>query len=723
MLSLVVTVRDWPRERLDGCIRSFGALPQSVVGEIVVLDFGSSEPALLEASPPNTRLVRVEATRWSLAEATNAAVLAASGEIIAKTDADILIARDSEPGLLHALEVVASGEYDLLLAQVVDLPEGVSPATALADLEAGGRPEGRLRPRWGQGGLPIFRRELWQRLGGYDSRLTGWGSEDNDFCDRARRSGARVGWIEASSIGLFHVWHPPTYRQTHVARERAANRRLLEADRSIFRPLRFLNSDPSPVMAPAIVRSVTPLVTIAIATSPRPRRERMIAEAIASFRGPTASDCEVVVLDNGSDAAAHEALVDKLRPLTKQLSVRVEHSHEASIPKARNAITDLARGRYICIADDDDMALPNRVADHLRVFEQDGNAHGSYGGWIDFDEDSGLIEKNQGKGRTIANLLKGTGKILSHPSSFYRTDVLRAVPYDEALQLGSDWDLALRAGALGLRFLHTGSYVTLRRFHTSNVTLTGSSNQVSTGLMSRSRTWALYGSEQRRALVEMAKESDELLECRNDLSIDDLLHLLPDYVGTWRLLLPFASLGTTLPDGQTPLLEAVLSVLDGDLTTAASGINQEVLFCSEPVRGCRRVRRLLDTVSGIVGQRPRVISDRQLTIDRSNPFEWAKLAIPPGGGLVHSQRLATVADAVEAVSALPQNSLLRAAVQIISDFDEAGPAHYLAYHPTSNRSDVRQMMTELSALASVTFRYARSPSAPAIPLDFTDRFH
>jgi hypothetical protein len=100
-----------------------------------------------------------------------------------------------------------------------------------------------------------------------------------------------------------------------------------------------------------------------------------------------------------------------------------------------------------------------------------------------------------------------------------------------------------------------------------------------------------------------------------------------------------------------------------------------------------------------------------------------RVPVPPDGGLVHSQRLATVADAVEVVSALPQNSLLRSAVQIISDFDEAGAAYYLAFHPTSNRSDVRQMMTELGMLARVPFRYAKSPASPAIPLDLTDRFH
>ncbi len=58
--------------------------------------------------------------------------------------------------------------------------------------------------------------------------------------------------------------------------------------------------------------------------------------------------------------------------------------------------------------------------------------HGSHGGWIDFDEATGLIERNNGKDRSIATLLKGTGKITAHPASLYRTDVMRALPYDES---------------------------------------------------------------------------------------------------------------------------------------------------------------------------------------------------------------------------------------------------------------------------------------------------
>ena len=113
--------------------------------------------------------------------------------------------------------------------------------------------------------------------------------------------------------------------------------------------------------------------------------------------------------------------------------------------------------------------------------------HGSHGGWIDFDESTGLIERNQGKDRSLATLMKGTGKITAHPTCLYRTDVMRAVPYDEAFDLGSDLDLAMRMAAMGLDVAHTRSYLVLRRFQSANVTLTGQSDQVSNGLAARAR--------------------------------------------------------------------------------------------------------------------------------------------------------------------------------------------------------------------------------------------
>ena len=721
MLSVLMAVRDWPVERIKASAASYAAVSSSVIDEIIVLDFGSSTPVPAAEMPERVRVVRVEARRWSLAEATNAAMLAARNDIVAKTDADMLLSPHSHEGLADAAREIADGSCDILLTQDVNLPETIGLDEAAAAVAGGEYPAGRLRPRWGQGSLTFFSRKVWARIGGYDSRLTGWGDEDNDFCDRARRSGARLGWIPSGRIRLFHVWHPPTYHHTHVARERMANRQLVKDDKTVFRPLRFLHSDVGALAAPEVLRRDYPMVTIAIATSARPNRDRMIGECIRSFRGQIDGDFEVAIVDNGSDDASHASLQASLSSLKAIAPIRLERQQQASIPIARNATTAMARGRFICIIDDDDIAFPNRLADHLKSFESDGLAHGSQGGWIDFDEESGLIEKNGSKRRTFAIMMRGLGKSTNHPSSFYRTDAMRAVPYDESLVLGSDWDMALRMAALGLRIVHTKSYVTFRRFHAANVTITGTSNQVSTGLRARSRVWALFNPRHQQALAEAALADSQMFEAGNEFSIADLISHMPAYAGLWRVSLPFAALSGE--SGGKSLLEAALEITDGDVTVLSSGIAAPVLFCSVPIRGARRAQRVMKALAALTGEVPNVVSDRQFAIDRSAGFDWADIVMPDGGGMVISQRFPDLGGALAARAALPAGALLQSAMRLVSDFDAEGEAYYLIAPPTDSRADAQEMIRSLNKWTGLTFRFARGPHAPSIPTIPIDRFH
>jgi hypothetical protein len=450
-----------------------------------------------------------------------------------------------------------------------------------------------------------------------------------------------------------------------------------------------------------------------MASAARPNRDPMIREAIDSFRGQIGNDFEILVVDNGSSDEEHKALATALRAVRWDANIRLERVRDASIPGARNEISRLARGRHICVADDDDLALPNRLADHLRPFDDDGLIHGTHGGWIDFDEDTGLVERNGGKLRTIETLLKGRGKITAHPASFYRTDVMRAVPYDESFTLGSDWDLALRMGALGLTIAHTGSYLTLRRFHSSNVTLTGTSQQVSNGLRSRSRTISVYGARARDYIVRTAPWIDAELSCYNDLSMDEIVALLPDYVGVWRLLLPFTVLQdqaeTRRPDGSR--LERLLALIDGDIATTRSGVNQIPVFCSEPIKGAKEARTLVQAVKDLTGTRPTLISDRQLEIDRSEPFDWAGFLDAPDSSILVSGRFAGMADALAARGRLPARSLIETVVNVVSDYDAEGEAHYLATSPIQTREAARAIQTELQALTGASFRFERTAGA------------
>lgn len=717
MLSLVLTVRDWPVERVRASLASFCAIPASIMAEAIVVDFGSSEPLSLDGVDPRVRIVRLKAERWSLSEAINAGVLAARGDVIAKTDADVLLAPSSVRGMAKAAADLASGAYGILLAQGRDLPEEISLEAAIDGLPSDAALSSRLRPKWGQGLLTLFSRAAWEKIGGYDSRFVGWGEEDNDFCERVRQSGSRIGWVDREAVRIYHVWHPPTYMRTDVARTLIANRALATKDRSVFRSMRFRHSDPTPIATPAVLRRAHPLVTIAIATTGRPNRDRMIRECIDSFRGQIDDDFETLVVDNGSDDTSFAELKRTLKSVRWDAAIRLERIGAASIPGARNRITELARGRYICVIDDDDMALPNRLADHLQPFTDDGLLHGTHGGWIDYDEATGIIERQSGKQRTFDTLMRGRGKVTAHPASFYRTDVMRALPYDESFTLGCDWDLALRMGAMGLNIAHTGSYVTLRRFHQSNVTVTGTSSQYTSGQRARNRIWSLLSDNRRTQAVQLAYAEDGDIVCYNDMSLEEIVGRLPPYAGVWRLLLPFAALG----GGSSESLEAVLGIIDGDLCTLTSGVNQHVVFRSEPIAGTAHLLSLRKALTTLLGIRPEIIADRQLMLDREVGFDWTTIAPPATHSVLVTRRYAALSDALEVMSRLREGSLLQKLVSVVSDHNGEGEGYYLVTAP-QERTAARTTAAELLEKTGTSFDYRRTSFAGTVG-DIGDRVH
>ncbi len=542
MLSVILPVRDWPVDRIGICIRSFLRLNSATLDEIVVVDFGSRPAVKLSRMDKRVRVVRVEAKRWSLAEAINVGVAACRNPVVAKVDADIVVSRESGPGLDAAAARCSEPGGEITVVQAVDLPEVLDSKAVLKSPTAALIRQGRRRPRWGQGGLCLFSAEDWNDIGDFDARYHGWGNEDNDFVDRMRRSGRAVRWAGDDSLRIFHVWHPPSYAAKDIVKARSENRQIYTEDRSTFRSIRFLASRSRGIPTPNVVNSPRPLVTVAIASKARKNRTSMLKEAIRGFVGQIDGDFEFVIADNGSSAEEREHLRQTVDRLGRRIQARVLHLDRASIPAARNRITDESRGRYICVADDDDIPLPNRLRDHLACFESEADIHGSHGGWIDFDELTGVTEYNTGGERTLATLLFGRGKVTAHPASFYRKDVLKAVRYDEAIRAGSDLDLAVRMANLGCRIAHTGSYVTLRRFHETNITLTDLAGQLEIGVSGRHRVSQTLGGAYENHLRETAKEATSEIDCRNGMCRDRLIALMPGYTGVWRLLIPVSEL-------------------------------------------------------------------------------------------------------------------------------------------------------------------------------------
>lgn len=737
MLTLILPVRDWPLERVLLCIRSFQSLDSDYLSEIIVIDFGSETPLLLP-DIVGVRVERLEASVWSLSEAINAGVMLCDTPLIAKTDADILISGGSRAEFDRMVRSVERQEIGLAMAQATDLPAEYGPAEAY-DLVCNDRQGiGRLRPKWGQGGLVVFSRAVWDEIGGFESRFTGWGNEDNDFAERVRRAGKRTLWADRQKLSIFHVWHPPSFAATGVLSQRQENQRIAKDDKSVLRAPTFRHSNLPQLVAPNVLRTISPLVTLGIATSARPGRDRMIVEAIDSFRGQIDNDFEVLVVDNGSsweDSARLKRAIDEIEWLE---NARVEIETQASIPRTRNIISDLSRGRYICVVDDDDLALPNRLSDHLRPFSRDGGIHGSHGGWIDFDESTGLFERNQGKARSIATLLKGTGKITAHPASLYRADVLRAVRYDESYALGSDFDLALRLANSGFDVAHTGSYLTLRRYHSTNVTITGQANQVSNGAAARARTLSSFDWQKFSGLEQAAKTQNSEIYCRNQLSLGSLFELLPDYVGVWQVFVPLGALtqsatgeassvaglpsieppqglGSTIL-GERPLLtsgsqpsvlstlQQLLEIVDGDICTRKSGLNQPIFFRSGYLEGVGEARRVKKQVEDLLGQPIVLSSVRQAELDRNAAFDWRAMGVASGERVLQSPRFDDLVDLLETFAGLGADTLLTAALSLVADHDAQGEAYYLVSGSIKGLGQLERLQFDLNRILRMPFQ-------------------
>lgn len=716
MLSLILPTRNWPADRVDACVRSFLRLKSKTLKEIVIVDFGSDEPITVPVNDKRVRLVRVDAARWSLAEAINTGVVHARHPIIAKTDADIIIARESGPGLDKAVASLAAGDIGSAVVQATDLPDGISAGQALDTKSDELTAIGRLRPRWGQGGLCLFTVADWNEIGGFEARYYGWGNEDNDFADRMRRSGRKIRWLKQDAVRIFHVWHPTTRASKEIIAARSANHKIYLNDKSTYRPIRFLHSTAGQLAKPHVVTTARPLVTIAFATKARPNRERMISEAIRGFVGQIDNDFEVLVADNGSTPEEGARLRKALAKLPRAARVRVIDVEKPLIPGARNRLTLEAAGRYICIADDDDIPFPDRLADHLAPFEKTPGIHGTHGGWVDFDELTGVIDHNTGGERTLATLLFGPGKASAHPASFFRTDVMRQFQYDENCHVGSDFDLAVRMANMGIVVEHTGTFVTLRRFHYSNVTITDLADQQSVGVNARTRTMETLGPAMEKKLREQVKTAKTSIWCRNKLSKDQIAEMIPGYCGVWRLLVPLSdltreaevpaalrrelvfaengsgqelSIVTPMPDAE-PVENAgdlmrrareLATMVEGDVGVVECGIDPKLYFVSAKLKGVKKALALRATIEERFNIEVAMVPDVEYERRRSTRFDWTKFRSKDHMGRVVSKPIKGLDRALIALAKVPNNTALRAMTSILADFNCTDQLYHLVTTP------------------------------------------
>jgi glycosyltransferase involved in cell wall biosynthesis len=201
------------------------------------------------------------------------------------------------------------------------------------------------------------------------------------------------------------------------------------------------------------VQTPRPRVTFAIATW---NGEAFLREAIESCLAQTYADLEVLVVDDGSTDGTGALLAglagDRVRV--------VRHDTNRGIAAAYDTIVREARGELIARLGHDDIALPDRIARQVAVFDRFPDTGVVHGDTVTIDGDGRTIgswRTGEYPRRVLIDMLVRRLNNIVDPSSMVHRRVYDDVGgYDGAFPMCNDFDLWLRASR-SHRFRHVSN--------------------------------------------------------------------------------------------------------------------------------------------------------------------------------------------------------------------------------------------------------------------------
>jgi glycosyltransferase involved in cell wall biosynthesis len=202
MLSVIIPVRNDAR-RLERCLASIAASPSpSSEVEVIVVDNGSTDDSPDAARRAGARVLVLPGLK--VGELRNEGARAARGGILAFVDADHQVG----PGwAAAALDALSEPTVGMAGAPYISPPE-VTWVQRLYDAFREHR-DGRHDVEWLGSGNMFLRRDLFDRLSGFDTTLEA--CEDVDLCRRVRGAGYRI--VADSGITSTHYGDPPTLKK------------------------------------------------------------------------------------------------------------------------------------------------------------------------------------------------------------------------------------------------------------------------------------------------------------------------------------------------------------------------------------------------------------------------------------------------------------------------------------------------------------------------------
>ena len=163
--------------------------------------------------------------------------------------------------------------------------------------------------------------------------------------------------------------------------------------------------------------------------------EAYLREAIESVLGQTYTDFEYIILNN---SPANVALEDIVKSYKDDRIRLVRSEYEMGISKGRNKLMSLAKGEYFAVLDHDDVCLPMRLEEEVKVLD----AHpeiGVVGCWVERFPATKIAEYPESNRDVERHLM--TGCAVPHTAAMIRKSVLldNNVQYEEEYSPSEDY--------------------------------------------------------------------------------------------------------------------------------------------------------------------------------------------------------------------------------------------------------------------------------------------
>ncbi len=343
--------------------------------EVIVVDDGSDDDGATQevidgyGTSTGPGLVYLRQNNQGVAIARNAGIAHSDAKYVACLDADDAL----DPGFLSACIRELEGDRSLGVAYTrlkwikPDGSEGVSDWPGDFDYDQQLKRQNQIPTAC------VFRREAWERLGGYRQRYSpqGAGAEDAEFW---LRLGA-YGW------GAKLVKGPPLFTYSWESGQVSGDPNYVEADWTAWHPWTHDEMHPfASVATPAryahpVRQYDEPVVSVVIPVSPD--HSSMVIDALDSLEAQTFRRWEtIVVWDSPTDVPER---LQKAYPYVHWL-----HLGDLSGPgEARNLGAGVARAPFLVFLDADDWLYPEALERLLETWRsENGIAYSDYVGKV-----------------------------------------------------------------------------------------------------------------------------------------------------------------------------------------------------------------------------------------------------------------------------------------------------------------------------------------------------